>query len=118
MRIQQVTAAVTRHLIQTGTRAINRVDALLHAGTDLHLYLACVSPGLGSCVLLMPNEWQEERMPSSPPVNSASSGRPGFVALPKFGKADGKLKRLRRDLPSQDRSLRHDRDRATWSISS
>ncbi|MEM0926322.1 MAG: hypothetical protein AAGJ83_09830 [Planctomycetota bacterium] len=90
MRIQQVTAAVTRRLIQTGTRAIDRVDALLH-GTDLHLCLARVSTGSGN-PHSMPSYWLE-RMSSSPPVNSAPTENPGASALPAYGKAYGKAER-------------------------
>lgn len=90
MRIQQVTAAVTRRLIQTGTRAIDRVDSLLH-GMDLHLCLARVSTGSGNANS-MPSYWLE-RMWSSPPVNLAPTGSPGANALSAIGKAYGKAER-------------------------
>ncbi|MEM6473708.1 MAG: hypothetical protein AAF802_29385 [Planctomycetota bacterium] len=88
MRIQQITAAVTRRLFQTGIRAIDAVDTLVHTA-GLHLCLAYVSLERGSYAFPSPSpelsgRWSE-RMPNSPPVNFG-----GPFMMPRFGE----LKRL------------------------
>jgi hypothetical protein len=75
MRFEQIIATVTRSLAQQVIRAIESVDALMHA-SDLHLCMACVSPGPKSYLHPKPlrnlpcGHWDAKR---TSPVISGSS---------------------------------------------